>query len=178
MAELITDRVRHYVLDSSDEDLRRLLSISQLMADAAAADFRRVGAREGWSAIDCGCGPIGALTVMADVVGPTGRVVGVDFSEPAIQRARSIVKMFRLDNVEPIVGDIYALGPTTIGCRFDLAFTRCFLMHQADPVRALGQNLNAYSPRRLGRNPRATVKPTPAVIPTPRRAGHLLGSPA
>ena len=46
MAELITDRARHYVLDSSDEDLRRLVSISQLMADAAAADFRRVGAEK------------------------------------------------------------------------------------------------------------------------------------
>ena len=177
MAELTNDRVRHYVLDSSDEDLRRLLAISQLMADAAAADFRRVGAREGWSAIDCGCGPIRALTVMADIVGPTGRVVGVDFSEPAIQRARSIVKMFRLDNVEPIVGDIYALGPTTIGRGFDLAFTRCFLMHQADPARP-GPHLNASSPRRLGRNPRATVKPTPAVTPTPRRARNGLGRPA
>jgi SAM-dependent methyltransferase len=139
VAEPITDRPRHYVLDSSDEDLQRLLSISELMADAAADDFRRVGARDGWSAIDCGCGPIGALTVMADIVGPTGRVVGVDLSEAAVQRARSIVKMFRLDNVEPVVGDIYALGPTTIGCGFDLAFTRCFLMHQADPVRALSQ---------------------------------------
>ena len=128
--------------------------------------------------MDCGCGPIGALTVMADIVGPTGRVVGVDVSKPAIQRARSIVKMFRLDNVELIAGDIYAPGPTTIGCGFDLAFTRCFLMHQADPVPRPGPDLNTSSSRRLGRNPRATLKPTPAVIPTPRRARNLLGSPA
>jgi threonine dehydrogenase-like Zn-dependent dehydrogenase len=35
--------------------------------------------------IDCGCGPIGGLAILAEMVGPAGRVVGVDFSEPTIQ---------------------------------------------------------------------------------------------
>ncbi len=58
MAEVVAERVRRYVLDGSDEDLRRLLRISQLTAEAVRAASRRVGVSEGWRAVDCGCGPI------------------------------------------------------------------------------------------------------------------------
>ncbi|HXW79730.1 MAG TPA: class I SAM-dependent methyltransferase [Acidimicrobiales bacterium] len=139
MGELVAERVRRYVLDGSDEDLRRLLRISQVTSEAARAAFRRVGAREGWRAIDCGCGPIGALAEMSDIVGPAGRAVGVDFSEAAIRRARSVIEALGLENVEVLVGDIYDIEPATLGDDFDMALTRCFLMHQPDPVRALSQ---------------------------------------
>ena len=100
MAEAITERVRRYILDGSDEDLRRLLGVAETTQEMARSAFRRVGMREGWHAIDCGCGPIGGLAVMAEMVGPAGRVVGVDFSEPTIQRARSVVAALQLGNVE------------------------------------------------------------------------------
>jgi len=77
--------------------------------------------------------------VLAEVVGPGGRVVGVDFSEPSIQRARSVVAALGLGNVELVVGDIHDLDTATLGGPFDLAFTRLFLMHQPDAVRTLGQ---------------------------------------
>jgi hypothetical protein len=57
MAEEIAARVRRYVLDGNDEDLRRLVGVSEIAADMARAAFRRIGVQEGWSAIDCGCGP-------------------------------------------------------------------------------------------------------------------------
>ena len=66
------DRVDRYILDGGDEDLRRLLRISQSLAEAASRAFRRVGAREGWRALDCGCGPIGALPSLAEAVGRSG----------------------------------------------------------------------------------------------------------
>jgi ubiquinone/menaquinone biosynthesis C-methylase UbiE len=88
MAEATAEQVGRYILDGSDEDLRRLLAISQVTAETARRAFGRVGVCEGWTAIDCGCGPLGGLGVLAEMVGPAGRVVGVDFSESAIQRAR------------------------------------------------------------------------------------------
>ena len=91
MAEAIAERVRRYILDGGDEDLRRLLGVAETTREMARSAFRKVGMQEGWHAIDCGCGPIGGLAVMAEMVGPAGRVVGVDFSEPTIQRARSVV---------------------------------------------------------------------------------------
>jgi SAM-dependent methyltransferase len=139
MAEAIAERVRRYILDGSDEDLRRLLGIAEVSREMARAGFRRAGMQEGWHAIDCGCGPIGGLAVMAEMVGPAGRVVGVDVSEPAIQRARSVVAALELGNVELFAGDIHELGAAAVGGPFDLAYTRLLLMHQPDPVRTLRQ---------------------------------------
>ena len=139
MAEAIAERVRRYILDGSDEDLRRLLGLAETTQGMARSAFRRVGVQEGWHAIDCGCGPIGGLAVMAEMVGPAGRVVGVDFSEPAVQRARSVVAALQLSNVEVFAGDIHELDAAAVGGPFDLAYTRFFLMHQPDPVRTLSQ---------------------------------------
>ena len=139
MAEAIAERVRRYILDGGDEDLRRLLGVAETAAEMARAAFHRAGLRPGWHVIDCGCGPIGGLAVMAEMVGPAGRVVGVDFSEPAIQRARSVVAALELGNVELFAGDIHELDAAAVGGPFDLAYTRFFLMHQPDPVRTLTQ---------------------------------------
>lgn len=91
MAEEVTERVRRYILDGSDQDLRRLLSIAERGAEATRTAFRRVGVQQGWNTIDCGCGPLGGLAVLAEMVGPAGRVVGVDVSQAAVQRARAVV---------------------------------------------------------------------------------------
>ena len=70
MAEAVAERVRRYILDGSDEDLRRLLGIAEISAEMARAAFGRLGVQQGWTAIDCGCGPIGGLAVKAETVGP------------------------------------------------------------------------------------------------------------
>ena len=167
MAEAIADRVRRYILDGSDEDLRRLLGVADATRELARSAFRRVGMQEGWHAIDCGCGPIGGLAVMAEMVGPAGRVVGVDFSEPAIERARSVVAALELGNVELFAGDIHEIGPAAVGGPFDLAYTRFFLMHQPDPVRTLSQIARLLRPGGW------IVAQEPLRSPPPRSHPHL-----
>jgi SAM-dependent methyltransferase len=167
MTEATAEHVGRYILDGSDEDLRRLLAISQVTAETARRAFGGVGVCEGWTAIDCGCGPFGGLGVLAEMVGPAGRVVGVDFSESAIQRARSVVAALALENVELAVGDIHYLDPATLGGPFDLAFTRCFLVHQADPVRTLGQIAGFLRPGGW------IVAQEPLPSPPPRSHPHL-----
>jgi SAM-dependent methyltransferase len=137
MAEEVTERVSRYILDGSDPDLRRLLSGAELGAENARTAFRRVGVQPGWNVIDCGCGPIGGLAVLAEMVGPAGRVVGVDVSPAAIQRARAVVTALELGIVEVVAGDLHDLDAAALGGPFDLAFSRAFMMHQADPVRTL-----------------------------------------
>jgi len=137
MTEAVDERVKRYILDGTDQDLRRLLSISQESAEMARTVLRRVGVQEGWSAIDCGCGPLGGLAVIAEMVGPSGRVVGVDFSEPTVQKARSVASTLGLSNVEVVQGDINDVDPATLGGPFDLAYSRLFMMHQQDPVGTL-----------------------------------------
>ena len=61
MSDTIADRVRRYVLDGGDEDLRRLLGVAHVSADMARSAFLRIGVQDGWKTIECGCGPIGGL---------------------------------------------------------------------------------------------------------------------
>jgi len=137
MSESIDERIKRYVLDGGDADLQRLLAISDLTAGRVRDALAHVGIEPGWRALDCGCGPLGALAVMADMVGPAGRAVGVDFSDAAVRRARSVAAMLAIDNVEAHVGDVHDLGADELGGPFDVAYTRCFLMHQPDPARTL-----------------------------------------
>ena len=167
MPKAAAEQLGRYVLDGSDEDLRRLLTISEVAAETARRAFGMVGIGAGWTVIDCGCGPIGALAVLAEMVGPAGRVVGVDFSEPTIQRARSVVAALGLQNVELAVGDIHNLDAATLGGPFDLAFTRCFLMRQADPARTLGRIAGLLRPGGW------IVAQEPLPSPPPRSHPHL-----
>lgn len=133
MSDAVAERVKRYILDGSDADLRRLLGIAQICEAAARSAFARVGVEEGWRAIECGCGPIGALPVLAEMVGPSGTVMGIDFVESTVERARSLTAELALNNVEVRVGDVNSpeFGALVRGA-FDVAFTRCFLMHQRD----------------------------------------------
>ena len=165
MAEAIAERVRRYILDGGDEDLRRLLGVAESAAELARSALRRAGLRESWHVIECGCGPIGGLAVMAEMVGPAGRVVGVDFSEPAIKRARSVVAALELSNVELFAGDIHELDAAAVGGPFDLAYTRFFLMHQPDPVRTLTQIARLLRPGGLVVTQEALRVPPPQSHP-------------
>jgi SAM-dependent methyltransferase len=49
------------------------------------------------------------------------------------------VAALELGNVELFAGDIHELDAAAVGGPFDLAYSRLFLMHQPDPVRALSQ---------------------------------------
>jgi SAM-dependent methyltransferase len=139
MPGTVGERVHRYLLDGSDEDLKRLLAISERMSPSTRTALRRSGIQPGWAVIDCGCGPLGGLLDLAELVGPGGRVVGVDASQPTAQRARSAVAALGLGNVEIVAGDVHDLAPGAAGGPFDLALTRLFLVHQPDPVRTLRQ---------------------------------------
>jgi SAM-dependent methyltransferase len=167
MPEAISKRLRGYNLDGGDEDLRRLVRISELSANALRAALHRVQIREGWKAIECGCGPIGGLAVLAEMVGPSGRVVGVDFNESAVQRARSVIATLALDNVEVVAGDANDLDLAALGGPFDLAYTRCFLMHQSDTARTLARIAGIVRPGGW------IVCQEPLRTPAPRSHPHL-----
>jgi SAM-dependent methyltransferase len=137
LPESIPERIRHYVLDGSDRDLQRLLSVAEVQAESARTAIGRIGDIAGWRAIECGCGPLGCLAVLSDLVGPGGTVVGVDFSEATVERARSVVAVLGIGNVEVVAGDVHEFDVADVGGPFDLGYTRAFLMHQADPERTL-----------------------------------------
>ena len=174
MAETVAGRVRRYILDGSDEDLRRLLGIAEISAEMARAAFGRLGVQPGWTAIDCGCGPIGGLAVMAEAVGPAGRVVGVDFNPAAVQRARAVVSALELGNVEVVAGDLHELDRSSAGrpVRSGLFAAVPDAPGRSGPDPAA--HCRSPSPGRLARCARGAAYPDPAITPAPGGPHRLL----
>ena len=123
-----------YVMGSSDPELRRLRTISTLYRDITLRWLERAGIGPGMSVVDVGCGPGDVAQLAADLVGPTGSVVGVDGSPEALALARSRTEAAGLDTVRYEKADI---GSWTPDGMVDAIFGRLILMHLPDPAAVL-----------------------------------------
>ena len=146
MTQHAGDRVQRYLLDGSDEDLKRLLGLAEAHGEMARTALRRSGIAPGWNVIECGCGPVGALVQLAELVGDAGRVTGVDLNPAAVARARSVATALSLGNVRTLAADVHDLEAGNAGGPFDLAYTRLLLVHQHDPVHTLRQIAGLVKP--------------------------------
>jgi ubiquinone/menaquinone biosynthesis C-methylase UbiE len=99
-------RATAYVFDSTEADHDRLIHQARLMDDFACEACLRAGLRSGHQTRDVGCGPLGVLPVLAELVGPTGAVTGIDVSATAVERARLTLTRPGLDQVRLIHADV------------------------------------------------------------------------
>jgi SAM-dependent methyltransferase len=98
----------------------------------------------GESVLEIGCGT-GALTVpLAAGVGPRGRVLAVDISEPMLGAARERISERGLGNVTLFLGDAQVFGFEPAA--FDLATSRMGVMFFADPAAAFRNIGGALKP--------------------------------
>lgn len=146
MTQRAGERVQRYLLDGGDEDLKRLLGLAEAHGEMARTALRRSGIAPGWNVIECGCGPVGGLVQLAELVGDTGRVTGVDLNPAAVDRAQSVAAALGLDNVRAFAADVHDLEAGDAGGPFDLAYTRLLLVHQLDPGRTLRQIAGLVKP--------------------------------
>ena len=99
--------------------------------------------RPGLSVLDCGCGP-GSITMgIAASIAP-GDVVGIDFAQSQIERARAAAARGRRRNVRFETGDAYSLPFESGG--FDRVFSHALMEHLADPVAALRELCRVLKP--------------------------------
>lgn len=129
-----------YVIQMSEAELQRLLRLAAVGSDTVRSTCFLAGLGAGGKVLDVGCGALGALKDLAEMVGPSGTVVGVDISQEALARARHIldrlglvwVELRRVDvNSDGLIAEICPPGP------FDLAFCRLVLSHQSNPANTL-----------------------------------------
>ena len=85
--------------------------------------------------LDLGCGPGADLPALAEAVGGSGRVIGIDNDPDAVRQARD--RTAGLAQVEVSVGDIQALGLPAASA--DKARTDRVLQHVPDPATALAE---------------------------------------
>jgi SAM-dependent methyltransferase len=103
-----------------------------LMPDLLTA----VAARTGQRICDIGCGSGAQTIALSEAVGPSGRVVGFDISEPLVALARARLAEAGAANVEFVVVDVQTggLGPEP----FDLAVSKLGVMFFDEPLAAFG----------------------------------------
>lgn len=126
-----------YALGATEGEHRRLVSLAAAEEDRVIDACRRAGIGQGATALDLGCGPLGALAALAAVVGPRGAVIGVDASGAALDKARSLLP--NREHVRLVEADVNTVSRGDLGIDggADLVYARLLLLHQADPARTL-----------------------------------------
>jgi SAM-dependent methyltransferase len=120
-----------YPIQSSDHERARLSSQAELLRPYTERLLINAGAREGSSVLDLGTGAGDVALIAAKLVGPAGRVVGIDIDADHLAHARKRAEVTALTNVTFVQGDINRLSA---GEPFDIAVGRYVLMYQSDPV--------------------------------------------
>jgi SAM-dependent methyltransferase len=113
---------------------RRIAVVNDLL-------LTRSGVVANESVLEIGCGTGAATVPFAEAVGPRGRVVGVDISEPMLTGARQRVAESGLGNITLLQADaqVHPFEPE----QFDLITSRFGVMFFADPFAAFGNLLPA-----------------------------------
>jgi SAM-dependent methyltransferase len=98
----------------------------------------------GEKVLEVGCGTGAATVPLAEAVGDTGEVVGVDISEPMLAGARQRISQSGLGNITLLQADAqtYRFEPES----FDLLTSRFGVMFFSDPVAAFRNLRGALRP--------------------------------
>jgi ubiquinone/menaquinone biosynthesis C-methylase UbiE len=132
-----------YVLGSEPPELGRLDSQAAWLEPATRLLLGQAGLARGMRVLDLGTGLGHVARLAGDLVGPTGAVVGVDRSGPALTVARHRTEAAGASHVSFIESDIRVWRSTE---PFDAVVGRLVLFHLADPVGAVRQQLENLRP--------------------------------
>jgi SAM-dependent methyltransferase len=132
-----------YVLATGSAATHRLRILHSLYGPGARRVLLQAGIQPGMRVADLGCG-VGMVTaLLAELVGPTGQVVGVDFSSAQIAQARELAPT-SLSNVSFIEASATDTGLPHES--FDLVYCRFLLIHLTDPELALREMHSLLKP--------------------------------
>src|SRR5438046_1077078 len=88
-----------YVMGRSEHEARRLLLQARLYDSITRRFLEDAGLAAGMTVLDVGSGTGDVAFAAADLVGPTGRVVGVDVNPVVLETARTRAQEQGRDNV-------------------------------------------------------------------------------
>jgi SAM-dependent methyltransferase len=124
-----------YLLGKTTAEYERLRAQARVWEPATAALLDRTGIGPGARCLDVGCGPAETMRLMAERVGGSGEVVGIDRDAALGTIALGALHDAGHRQCSFVAGDVecddLALGG------FDLVFARLLLLHTADPVAVL-----------------------------------------
>jgi ubiquinone/menaquinone biosynthesis C-methylase UbiE len=135
-----------YALGRSAAEHQRLLEQASFLRPLTERLFRAAGVVAGMRVLDVGSGVGDVAFLLAELVGPTGEVIGVDLDHEALSRARERAAVQGLRNVHFFEGDFRTIN---LDGDFDAAAGRLVLLYLADPsegVRAVASRVRSGGP--------------------------------
>ncbi len=125
-----------YALGRSDAETRRLILQHQLYGPFTRQFLTAAGITAGMKVLDVGSGAGDIALLVADLVGPQGRVVGVDTNPDILKVARARARAAGWATVTFQAGDALGLA---LDQDFDAVVGRWVLTYVPDPVALLRQ---------------------------------------
>jgi len=135
---------KDYVLGTHDEEIERLGLQHRAWRQRALDAWRSAGIGPGQTVLDVGCGPGYGSVDLAELVGPSGRVVAIDKSERFLRALDATCRERGIDNITAYSADLDA-GEFPDGIA-DRAWCRWVLAFVKDPRAILARMAAALAP--------------------------------
>lgn len=146
MSTTQTGRLRAaYALGHTPEEYERLRLQARMLETATARLLEQLGVGLGASCLDAGCGPGETMRLMAERVGPAGRVLGIDADRTLGAMAQAMLHSAGYWHCAVLAHDLTADEPVP-GAPFDLVFARLLLFHLPERVEVLARLWDAVAP--------------------------------
>jgi ubiquinone/menaquinone biosynthesis C-methylase UbiE len=133
-----------YVLGGSETELVRLRAQAREYEAQSSWLLDTIPVRPGMRVLDVGCGPIGVLELLAQRVGRTGEVVGLEREHRFVELARYEMDRLGLRNVRIVEADALESGLESE--YFDLVHERLVLVNVPERETLLGEMLRLATP--------------------------------
>jgi len=140
MGQAQTPNTDGYIHARDAEEYQRLRSQAAMWQGATEALLGKIGLSPGMTCLDVGSGPGSVMRLMADRVGPEGKVTGLEIDGKLGAQALADLEAdggaeFHIVEANVLETDEVPGGP------FDLTYCRLFLMHMQDPMAVLEKML-------------------------------------
>jgi len=119
-----------YVIAGGQQGKDRLRLLSEVMLPTTLRLLQHVGLGEGMNCLDVGCGGGFVTTLISDLVGSTGKVVGIDADEEILKLAREDAERDGRNNVEFVKFDASDQHQENY---YDFVYARFVLTHLPRP---------------------------------------------
>lgn len=133
-----------YVLATGDAAANRLRLLHNVYGPGGHEFLLRAGIRRGMRVVDLGCGVGMTTQLLAELVGPTGEVIGIDYSAAQVEQARALLPA-KFSNVRFV--EASATDTALPREAFDLVYSRFLLIHLQDPESALRETQELLKPQ-------------------------------
>jgi SAM-dependent methyltransferase len=131
--------VAEYTLALSEGEVERYRLMAAQAREDESADWARVGVAPGATVADVGCGPAAVSVVLAEIVGPEGRVIAVERDTQALAEGRVLLQQAGATNVDLRAGDAADTGIDAASV--DVAMLRHVLAHNGGRELAIVDHL-------------------------------------